>query len=134
MSLSMCKRQIKIHGLWPNHNATEDIVRSCKASVKLKIDPRVTMRISNVWPNCKNPRDYYSFWRHEFCKHGMDVFDSANEYFSLALQAYDYICKKKLYTKCKKYARAKEMRINMVYDTSSKEWGLQENKICKVKF
>lgn len=134
LALSMCNKQIRIHGLWPNHNASDDVVSACKASVKLKIDPRVTIRISKVWPNCRNPKEYYTFWRHEFCKHGIDVFDSANEYFSLALQAYDYICKEKLYTKCRNYSKGKEMRINMVYDTLTKKWGLEKNKVCKVKF
>lgn len=132
LALSMCKQKIRIHGLWPNHNASDDVVSACKASIKLEVDPRVETRMKEVWPNCINPKKYYSFWRHEFCRHGIDVFDSYNEYFSLALQAYDYICKNKLYTKCQNYSKGKEMRINMVYDTLTKKWGLEKNKKCKV--
>ena len=134
LALSMCNQKIRIHGLWPNHNASDDVVSACKASIKLEVDPRVKTRMKEVWPNCINPEKYYSFWRHEFCRHGIDVFDSYSEYFSLALQAYDYICKEKLYTKCRNYSKGKEMRINMVYDTLTKKWGLEKNKVCKVKF
>ncbi|KAH9398470.1 ribonuclease T2-like, partial [Tyrophagus putrescentiae] len=117
-SLQRPRHDFVIHGLWPQFNASKsELAREISGTpypqycchpqerdVDLaQLPGRLGEEMSAVWPSLKQPRrspqaETFSFWRHEWSKHGkcysVDLphrerrFFTAEAYFSAVLQLY----------------------------------------------
>ncbi|KAJ7961964.1 Ribonuclease, partial [Quillaja saponaria] len=86
-------QQFTIHGLWPVDS--NDISITCYGNNVPPLPPLGTVRtcpfyndLVNSWPNLKNGQDNYSFWKHEWTKHGVCSRLKPNKYFEFAIMAY----------------------------------------------
>lgn len=103
------RNEYSIHGLWLGHNQKH----TCAFTTEILSDG-LLKRLREVWYSCPSISSHGndSFWKHEYCKHGKEYFPSAEEYFRVALQAYDFV---KGNIHLMKVSQAKEVKIPLVY-------------------
>lgn len=84
------RNSLTLHGLWPEDN-DGSWPSTC---TKEKFDPQVVSdlgsdRFFRLWPNVKashHSKSYYSFWEHEWTKHGTCTGMSQDDYFDTVLK------------------------------------------------
>lgn len=81
-----------VHGLWPTKNGTSG-PNYCKSNITFnaaELDS-LTEDLNDRWTNIEKGTDSYSFWRHEWQKHGtcastLPQFHSVYKYFDISLK------------------------------------------------
>jgi len=128
LSLFPCSQGYYIHGLWPTGNADEEEFKKCEKTQKLKLDPKLSLKMFKIWKPCtRNTSQIVDLWKHEWCKHGYKML--YEDYFSLGLQAYEFVMKK--FTKEQLQPCTKnELRISLIYNTETKVWGISMKEKC----
>ncbi|KAJ8721277.1 hypothetical protein PYW07_002052 [Mythimna separata] len=93
--------QWSVHGIWPRDVEKKYYPEFCNNS--WAFDPEqiksIEDELEQVWPNIHKETDRYSFWEHEWTKHGtcatgLQPFDSQFKYFSKGIEwskKYPYI-------------------------------------------
>ena len=101
LALQKCNSdKYSIHGLWFDSNQKDNC-----SFISDTLPEELRLKLEEVWYSCQ--RSNVWFWKHEFCKHGKAYFQSAAEYFKVALEAYAFV-------DCSNFTREK-VRIPLFY-------------------
>jgi ribonuclease I len=85
LALQKCRLdKYSIHGIWFDSNQKQ----SC-SFISDTLPEELRMKLEEVWYSCGRSNEW--FWKHEYCKHGKGYFQSAEEYFKVALEAYEFV-------------------------------------------